>query len=94
MHWLYYFFADLDLRTLPRTPAGSDQMQSIINAVLAVMGAVAVLIIVLAGFRMINSQGDPGAVATARNAIIYSLIGLAVIMFVFAIVNFVVLGVG
>jgi len=93
MHWLYYLFADLDLSPLPRTPAGSDQMQTIVNAVLGVMGAVAVLIVVLAGFRMITSQGDPGAVTTARNAIIYSLIGLAVIMFVFAIVNFVVLGV-
>lgn len=93
MHWLYYL-ADLTIKPIPQGPAGSAQLQSIVNAVLAITGAIAVLIIVLAGFRMITSQGDPGAVSTARNAIIYSLIGLAVIIFVFAIVNFVVLGVG
>jgi hypothetical protein len=94
MHWIYYFFADLNLSPVPKTPAGSDQLQNIVNTILAVAGAIAVLIIVLAGFRLITSQGDPGAVATARNAVIYSLIGLVVIMFAFAIVNFVLLGVG
>lgn len=94
MHWIYYIVADLNLAPVPKTPAGSDQLQAIVNTILAVAGAIAVLIIVVAGFRLITSQGDPGAVTTARNAIIYSLIGLAVIMFAFAIVNFVVLGVG
>jgi len=50
-------------------------------------------IIVLAGFRYIISQGNPNEVATAKNAIIYSLVGLVVIMFAFAIVNFVLEGV-
>lgn len=94
MHWFYYFFADLNLSPVPQNPAGTAQLQNIVNTVLGVTGAVAVLIIVVAGFRMITSQGDPGTVATSRNAIIYSLIGLVVIMFAFAIVNFVVLGVG
>lgn len=94
MHWIYYFFAGLNLDPVPKTAAGTDQLQNIVNTVLGVTGAIAVLIIVLAGFRLITSQGDPGAVTTARNAIIYSLIGLVVVMFAFAIVNFVVLGVG
>jgi hypothetical protein len=58
------------------------------------MGAAAVLIIVLAGFRYILSQGSPNEIATARNAIIYSSVGLVVIMFAFAIVNFVITGLG
>lgn len=94
MHWIYYLFAGLNLDPVPKTPAGTVQLQNIVNTVLGVTGAIAVLIIVLAGFRLITSQGDPGAVTTARNAIIYALIGLVVIMFAFAIVNFVVLGVG
>lgn len=93
MQWAYYIFAELNLTPLPRTPGGTPQLEAIVNTVLAVMGAIAVLIVVLAGFYMINSQGDPNKITNARNAIIYSLVGLAVIMFVFAIVNFVLKGV-
>lgn len=93
MQWMYHLFAALDLNPIPKTSGGSVQLEAIVNTILAVMGAVAVLIVVLAGFYMINSQGDPGKVANARNAIIYALVGLAVIMFVFAIVNFVLGGI-
>jgi hypothetical protein len=94
MLWVYYIFAQLDLRPVQGAEAETEQLQAIVNTVLAVTGAIAVLIIVLAGFRYIASQGDPGAVSTAKNAIIYSLVGLVVIIAAFAIVNFVVLGVG
>ena len=94
MQWIYYVFAALDLNQVPDIEADSAHLQTIINTVLGITGAIAVLVIVLAGFRLIFSQGDPGQVASTRNAIVYSLIGLVVIMFVFAIVNFVVLGVG
>jgi hypothetical protein len=94
MQRFYYLFANLDLNSIPGTRADSAHLQTIINTVLAITGAIAVLIVVLAGIRLIFSQGDSGQIATARNAIIYSLVGLIVIMFVFAIVNFVVLRVG
>lgn len=94
MHWLYYIFGGLDLNPIPDVTADSGQLRAIVNMVLGIMGAVAVLIIVVAGFKLISSQGDPSQVATARNTVIYSLIGLIVIMFAFAIVNFVVQGVG
>jgi hypothetical protein len=94
MQWVYYIFGNLNLSPIPKVSADSAHLRNIVNAVLGLMGAVAVLIVVLAGLRLINSQGDPGQVATARNAVIYALIGLVVIMFAFAIVNFVVLGVG
>lgn len=92
MNWIYYYFGQL-ANPLPRTPT-DDRLQVIINTVLAITGAIAVLIIVLAGFRYIISRGEPGEVATAKNAIIYSLVGLVVIMFAFAIVNFVLEGLG
>ena len=91
MHHLYLLLANLT-NPLPQTPTGG-KLQVILNTVLAIMGAAAVLIIVLAGFRYIASQGSPDQVSTAKNAIIYSLIGLIVIMFAFAIVNFVLEGV-
>ncbi len=88
------FFAALDLGPVQGVPANTDSLQSIINTVLGVMGAVAVLIIVVAGFRFITSQGGSNEVATARNAVLYASVGLVVIITAFAIVNFVVMGVG
>lgn len=91
MNWYYYFSALAN--PLPRI--GTDgRLQEILNTVLAIAGAAAVLIIVIAGLRYIISQGDPNQVSTAKNAILYSLVGLAVVMFAFAIVNFVVVGFG
>jgi uncharacterized membrane protein YvbJ len=95
MHWVYYYFSRFsDLANpLPKVDT-TGRLQIIVNTVLAITGAIAVLIIVIAGFRYIVSQGSPNEVATARNAIIYALIGLVVIMFAFAIVNFAIEGLG
>ena len=92
MNWAYYYLANL-ANPLPQVST-DGRLQTMLNVVLAVTGAIAVLIIVLAGFRYIVSQGNPSEVAQARNAIIYALIGLVVIMFAFAIVNFVLEGLG
>jgi hypothetical protein len=54
----------------------------------------AVMIIVIAGLRYILAHGDPSATATARNAILYAVIGLLVSMAAFSIVTFVVGGIG
>lgn len=87
------FAAGLDISNLPGAgeadPDNSD-LQNIVNIVLVICGALAVLAVVIAGFRMITSRGNPGEVTQARNAIIYSLIGLIVVIFAFSIVNFVV----
>lgn len=94
MDWVYLLFAQLDLRPVQGASADSGHLQAIINTILAVAGAIAVLIIVLAGFRYIVSQGNPNELTTAKNAILYASIGLIVIIAAFAIVNFVVMGLG
>ena len=94
MSWLYKVHAALAALAvpLPNVSADSDRLQTILNIVFAVTGAMAVLVIILAGVRYIASQGNPSQTSIAKNAIIYALIGLVVIMFAFAIVNFVVVG--
>lgn len=74
---------------LPGIGAGTNQIRIVINLVLSISGAVALLIITMAGFRFVTSRGNPQQVAQARDAIIYSLIGLVVLMSAFLIVNFV-----
>lgn len=61
-----------------------------INTLLLILGIIAVLVIIGAGIRFATSNGDPGAIKTARNAVIYACIGLVVAMLAFVIVNFVV----
>jgi len=54
------------------------------------MGAVAVFIITLAGFKYVTSGGNPENVAKAKGTIIYAAVGLVVSLIAFSIVTFVV----
>lgn len=88
--------AALDLSPLPQA-SGVDNgsvIQTIINIVVTIAGAVALLIIVIAGFRYMLASGDPGKTAEARKTIIYASIGLVVIAAAYSIVTVAVKAVG
>lgn len=87
---VYILFAQNLNVPLPNTAAGTSQIRTIINLILSIAGAVAVLVITMAGFRYVTSRGNPQQVAQARDAILYSVIGLVVMISAFVIVNFVV----
>jgi hypothetical protein len=82
----------LDTSCLPTAQANDTTVATIMNIVLATVASIAVLIIVIAGFRYIVAHGEPSAVAQARMAILYALVGLIITMVAFAIVTFVVKG--
>lgn len=65
-------------------------IKTIVNVLLFILGAVAVVMIILGGIRYTISQGDSNAVTSAKNTILYSVIGLVVALLAYAIVNFVV----
>ena len=67
----------------------SGSVSKVLNLVLGLAGGVALLVIVLAGFRFVTSQGNPDATAKSRNTIIYALIGLVVCTLAYSIVTFV-----
>ncbi|HET7302182.1 MAG TPA: pilin [Candidatus Saccharimonadales bacterium] len=96
MEKVYYIasrFAQVDLTPLPggsRNNATAGTIQTIFNIVLGIAGAIAMLIIVIAGLQYILSQGNPQAVGKAKNAIIYGLVGLVITMLAFVIVGYVV----
>lgn len=50
------------------------------NIITVLAGAAAVIVIVLGGLRLIRSGGNSEAVASGRRAIIYSLVGIVVIL--------------
>lgn len=74
---------------LPKPVATNDAITHIINLVLAAMGALALLMLVIAGFRYTISQGDANAVTESKRMIVYTLVGLVVIALAATIVNFV-----
>jgi len=77
---------------MSRQPGAS--VQSVLTIVFGLGGAIAMLVIVIAGIMFILSRGDPQKSATARSAIIYAGVGLAIMVLAFSIVGFVTTEVG
>lgn len=90
---LLTFAQKIDTSPLPDIDAGNNQINDITTIVFSITGAISVLVITIAGFQYITSQGNPQAVAKAKNAIIYACVGVVVSILAFAIVNFVTRGV-
>lgn len=65
-------------------------VQSIISVLLFIVGAVAVVMIIIGGLRYVTSNGDQSHVKAAKDTILYSVIGLIVAILAYAIVQFVV----
>lgn len=62
---------------------------NIINIALFIIGALAVLMLIIGGIRYTVSGGDTAAVTAAKNTILYAIIGIIVAILAYAIVNFV-----
>jgi TRAP-type C4-dicarboxylate transport system permease small subunit len=62
----------------------------ILNAIIGVLGLLAVVIIILGGVQYMTSSGDAGKVKKAKDTILYGIIGLVIVALAFAIVNFVI----
>ena len=58
-----------------------------VNWILAFVGLVAVAMFIVGGFMYITSQGEQGGMDKGKKTMTYAMIGIAVIMLSFAIVN-------
>lgn len=68
----------------------SADFEKVVNFILYVLGAVAIIMIIFGGFRYVVSGGDGSAITAAKNTILYAVIGLIVALLAYAIVNFVI----
>ncbi len=75
---------------IPKPPATNSQVEVILRTVFTIAGAVAVIVIIIAGISYILSAGDPQKTARAKDAILYAVIGLAVAILANVIVIFVI----
>jgi hypothetical protein len=67
----------------------SVNVNNVINVLLMAVGIISVIMIIIGGIRYALSGGDEGAVKSAKDTILYAVVGLVVAILAFAIVNFV-----
>lgn len=67
----------------------SDTIATVINLLSAAVGVIAVIMIIIGGFRFVTSAGSPEAAKSARSTITYAIIGLVVVALAQIIVHFV-----
>lgn len=77
---------DVDIPTL----TGDQILQNGLNLAYFAAGIIAVIVIIVAGIMYASSGGDAGAITKAKNLIVYSIVGIVVILAAFAITNFVI----
>lgn len=65
------------------------RIKTIVNILLYILGAIAVVMIVIGGIRYTTSNGDSSSITSAKNTILYAVIGLIVAILAYAIVNFI-----
>lgn len=70
---------DPDCTTNVSTDNFQQTVTNIVNLITFIVGAVAVVMIIYGGFKYITSGGDPGKVTSAKNTILYGLIGLVIV---------------
>lgn len=70
-------------------PAGANgPVAKILTLVWIISAALSLLFVVIGGFKYTTSNGDPNQIASAKNTILYAVIGLVITIFAFTIVNF------
>ncbi|HEX5447647.1 MAG TPA: pilin [Candidatus Saccharimonadales bacterium] len=63
-------------------------IHTIVNILTAIVGIVAVIMIIVGGLRYITSGGNDTSVTSAKNTILYAIIGLVVVALAQLIVRF------
>lgn len=66
----------------------NNLVKTVVNLLSAVVGIVAVIMIIVGGFRYVTSGGNDTSVTSAKNTILYAIIGLIVVALAQIIVRF------
>lgn len=75
-------------------PADGPSVNSTIKLVVSILsfivGVAAVIMIIIGGFKYITSSGDSNNIASAKNTILYAIIGLVVAVLAQVLVRFII----
>lgn len=72
------------------TDNATSMIKIVIDTLLFVLGIISVIMIVIGGIRYTTSNGDPSSLKTAKDTVLYAVVGLVVAILSYSIVNFVV----
>jgi Type IV secretion system pilin len=64
-------------------------VRAVVRILAMVAGIAAVIMIIISGFKYITSNGDSGKISSAKNTLIYALVGIFVAAIAQALVSFV-----
>lgn len=64
-------------------------VKTVINVMSMIVGIIAVIMIIIGGIKYVTSSGDSNNVNSAKNTILYAIIGLVVVALAQVIVRFV-----
>ncbi|HVO86748.1 MAG TPA: pilin [Candidatus Binatia bacterium] len=67
----------------------NDILRHIVNILSALVGVVAVIMIIFGGLRYVTSGGNDTSITSAKNTILYAIIGLIIVALAQIIVHFV-----
>jgi hypothetical protein len=66
-----------------------SMFKRITDVMLFIIGAISVIMLIVGGIRYVVSGGDQGAVQSAKNTILYAIVGVIVAILAYAVVSFV-----
>lgn len=69
--------------------SGQDLLANGLNLTYFLAGAIAVIVIIVAGLMYNTAAGDSGKIAKAKNLLTYAIIGLVIVLCAYAITAFV-----
>lgn len=90
LHFLAGLLGEASELGVPSNTADNNAVNRVVNLVFMIAGAVAVIIVVVAGINYSLSVGEPSKTAKAKDAIIYSVAGLVMVAASFVIVKFII----
>ncbi len=79
-----------DIQNIPCPEADASTLQRLLNAVYLVGGALSVLFIIIGGAKYVMSMGNPEATKSAKDTILYAVIGLVVVLSAFVVTEFII----
>src|SRR5690349_18298151 len=72
---------------IPKAQVNGAQFDNAVSVVLGIAGIVAVIFIILGGIRYSISQGNASDLQKGKDMIVYSLVGLVIVILAFTIVQ-------
>ncbi len=70
-------------------PTVDSLIATTINILSWIVGVIAVIMIIVSGFTYVTSGGDSGKISTAKTTLVYAVVGIVIVAFAQAIVQFV-----